>query len=338
MAPYRVLIVEDNRIEALDLIKIIEAHGYDLAGVAKNGEEALFMARTKNPDAILMDIKLEGKMDGISAAEQITSTKQIPIVFLTGISDVETIRRAVSTRLSGFIIKPFSEKDIVNSLEVGIYKYESEKRVYENRQWLKVVLDSVGEGIIATNISGEIQLMNSAACRILKIQHNFIGRYLPDILTLYRSSDNLPISLPFNIPKPIRLSDLDYPLYLKQTPVSRIYIDGMISPLQEPNHGGCSGVVINLRDISESIEMKQVVHDAYQQIEQNLEKFALLNDQIRNPLAVIVAILDLNESEQLQNIMPFIREIDGIIDKLDSGYIASSKVREFLKKYHEIDS
>jgi len=92
-----------------------------------------------------------------------------------------------------------------------------------------------------------------------------------------------------------------------------------------------------LRDISESIVMKRVVHDAYRQIEDNLEKFALLNDQIRNPLSIIIAILDINESEQLQDIMPYIREIDRIIDHLDSGYITSSKIRGFLKRHHEID-
>jgi CheY-like chemotaxis protein len=336
MVPYRVLIVEDNRIEALDLIKIIEARGYDLAGVAKTGEEAIHIARNKNPDAILMDVKLSGDMDGINAAEQITSMQNIPIIFLTGYSDAKTIRRATTTRLAGFIVKPFSENEIINALEVAIYKHESEKLVHENRQWLKVVLDSVGEGIIATNTAGEVRLMNTAAVRILGIQDEFIGCFLPDILTLYRSSNNLPVALPFNIQKPLPLSEIDYPLYVRQGSDSRIYIDGVISPLQEPNHG-YTGVVINLRDISETIVMKQIVHDAYKQIEENLEKFAMLNDQIRNPLAVIVAILDLNDSEQLQNIMPYIREIDEIIDRLDNGYIMSSKIRRFLKKYHEIN-
>ena len=82
---------------------------------------------------------------------------------------------------------------------------------------------------------------------------------------------------------------------------------------------------------------KPVVHVAYRQIEDNLEKYALLNDQIRNPLSIIVAILDINESEQLPDIMRYIHEIDKIIDQLDNGYIASSKIRNFLKKHHEID-
>ncbi len=336
MSPYRVLIVEDNRIEALDLIKIIEAHGYDLAGVAKTGEEAISISREKNPDVILMDIRLAGDMDGITAAEQINRNQSIPIIFLTAYSDIRTIRRATSTRLSGFITKPFSEHDVTNALEVAIYKHESEKLVHENRQWLKTVLESVGEGIIAINSTGEIRLMNQAACTILGTHCDFIGHPLSEILTLYRSSDNLPVHLPYHVQKSTPLSEIDYPLYLSKPSGSRVYIDGVISPLEEPDHG-CSGVVINLRDISESIVMKRVVHDAYRQIEDNLEKFALLNDQIRNPLSIIVAILDINESEQLPDIMPYIHEIDKIIDQLDNGYIASSKIRNFLKKHHEID-
>ncbi|HOJ96248.1 MAG TPA: response regulator [Methanospirillum sp.] len=336
MAPYRVLIVEDNRIEALDLIKIIEAHGYDLAGVAKTGEEAIRISREKHPDAIIMDIRLAGDMDGISAAEEINRNDHIPIIFLTAYSDIKTIRRATSTRLSGFITKPFSENDIVHALEVALYKHESEKLVHENRQWLHTVLESVGEGIIVVHTSGEIRLMNKAAYTILGIQGDSIGQNLSDILVLYRSSDNLKVRIPFQIQNKTPLSEIDYPLYLIQPSGFRIYIDGMISPLLEQDCG-CTGVVINLRDISETIVMKRVVHDAYRQIEENLEKFALLNDQIRNPLSIIVAILDINECEHLKDIMPYIHEIDRIIDQLDNGYIASSKIRNFLKKHHEID-
>jgi CheY-like chemotaxis protein len=81
MAPYRVLIVEDNKIEAFYLIKIIEARGYDLAGVAKTGEEAVRMSREKHPDAIIMDIRLAGEMDGIRAAEEISQMDHIPSSF-----------------------------------------------------------------------------------------------------------------------------------------------------------------------------------------------------------------------------------------------------------------
>ena len=83
MSPYRILIVEDNRIEALDLIKIIEAHGYDLAGVAKTGEEAISISREKNPDVILMDIRLAGDMDGFTVQHKINRNQSSPIILLT---------------------------------------------------------------------------------------------------------------------------------------------------------------------------------------------------------------------------------------------------------------
>ncbi len=336
MSRYRVLVVEDNRIEALDLIKIIQAHGYDLAGVAKSGEEAVKIAKEKNPDVILMDIKLSGEIDGITAAQAISKIDHIPIIYLTAYSDLKTIRRATATRLSGFIPKPFSEQDIAQALEVAIYKHESERLVDENRQWLKTVLESVGEGIIAANADGVIQLINPAACTILGVTTDVIDRPLHTILTIYRSSDDRSVSLPYQVKEKTPLSEIDYPLYIIHPDGSKIYIDGMISPLEESNHG-CSGFVLNIRDISETIVMKRVVHDAYKQIEENIEKFALLNDQIRNPLSIIVAILDINECEHLKEIMPFIHEIDRIIDQLDKGYIASSKIRGFLKRYHEID-
>lgn len=336
MTQFRILIGEDNRDEALELIRIIRGIGYDLTGVVKTGEEAVRIATEKDPDIIIMDIHLPGIMDGISAAEYISSENAIPVVFLTGHSDLKRLRRTTSTRLAGFVTKPYSEKDIARALEMAIFKSESEKIVQENRQWLKTVLDCIGEGIIATNTNEEIRHINPAACDIIGISYNCEGLFLSEVLRIFRSSDDAPVFLPLQIQKRMHLSEIDYPLYIQHPAGHKIYIDGVLSPLEEPEHG-YAGVVINIRDISESVVVKKVLHDAYKQIEINLEKFALLNDQIRNPLSVIIAILDLYESEHLEEILPYVKEIDEIIDQLDNGYIESSKIRNILKKHHEID-
>ncbi len=79
-----------------------------------------------------------------------------------------------------------------------------------------------------------------------------------------------------------------------------------------------------------------MITDALNQIEINMEWFALLNDQIHNPLAVIVAMHDLYDPGMLNDLMPQIKEIDEIIDQLDEGYIKSEKVHSFLKCHHEV--
>ena len=77
--------------------------------------------------------------------------------------------------------------------------------------------------------------------------------------------------------------------------------------------------------------------EAYEQIEKNIEQFAILGDHIRNPLAVIVGLADLTEGTAAEKILSQAKMIDGIIDQLDRGWIESEKVREFLRRYYSND-
>lgn len=111
----RVLVVENEGIVALDLEVCLETLGYSVSG-ATTGEEAVGAAHRLNPDVILMDIQLDGSLDGIGAAEWIRREIGIPLIFLTAHASNETIDRAVAVDPVGYIVKPFNEK----SLSAGI--------------------------------------------------------------------------------------------------------------------------------------------------------------------------------------------------------------------------
>ena len=107
MAKTRILVVEDEHVVAEDIKESLQALGYDVSAVAYSGEEAVEKAEETNPDLVLMDIVLKGETNGISAAGQIRSRLDIPVVYLTAYADEKTIERAKLTEPFGYIVKPF---------------------------------------------------------------------------------------------------------------------------------------------------------------------------------------------------------------------------------------
>ena len=94
MAKTKIMVVEDEAIVALDIQSKLESKGYEVPAVVSTGEDAVQKAGETRPDMVLMDIQLEGEMDGVEAAAQIRSNFEIPVVYLTAFSDEKTLQRA----------------------------------------------------------------------------------------------------------------------------------------------------------------------------------------------------------------------------------------------------
>ena len=113
----RILLVEDEIITATALEKSLRNLGYDVAGIVSSGEAAIRQATEKVPDLILMDIRLQGAMDGISATQEIQFNLEIPVVYLTAHSDEGTVKRILDSKPFGCLFKPFDEEDLRNAVE-----------------------------------------------------------------------------------------------------------------------------------------------------------------------------------------------------------------------------
>lgn len=120
----KILIVEDEAVNSIVLEKTLRDLGYDVAGNAFNAQEAISMARDERPDLILMDIRIQGEVDGIEAAKEIYALYNIPIIYLTAHSDDDTIKRAVESGPFGYLIKPFKEKELYSNIEMTIHKHK----------------------------------------------------------------------------------------------------------------------------------------------------------------------------------------------------------------------
>lgn len=113
----KILIVEDELLAAKLLQQIITQSDYHCVGIAKNADEAIELARTHKPKIILMDILLQGNVDGIEAAHKIREFSNSPIVYLTSYSDQGTKKRALQVRNSVYITKPYSQSYLLQTLK-----------------------------------------------------------------------------------------------------------------------------------------------------------------------------------------------------------------------------
>jgi diguanylate cyclase (GGDEF)-like protein len=131
------MIVEDEGIVARDLEEALTRLGYRVSGVASEGTQAVSMAEKLNPELVVMDVSLRGEVDGIQAARLIQERSHVPIIFLTGHRDSETLHRAVLTGPLGYLIKPFHEDELRCAIEVAIHKHRSEIEVREREETLR---------------------------------------------------------------------------------------------------------------------------------------------------------------------------------------------------------
>jgi response regulator NasT len=119
----RILVCEDETIIRLDLCRLLERHGFQVCGEARDGEEAVELARTLEPDLVVMDVKMP-KLDGVEAARRINAERPVPIVLLTAYSDRRLIARAVDVGISGYLVKPFREQELLPTIETAAARHQ----------------------------------------------------------------------------------------------------------------------------------------------------------------------------------------------------------------------
>ncbi len=126
MDKLNILVVEDEFLVAADIEESLVSLGYNVQNTVAKGQDAIDEVDKKLPDLILMDIALKGAMTGIEAANIIGKKHDVPVIFLTANADVGTIEKAKISLPYGYIIKPFSEKELQTNIEIARYKFEND--------------------------------------------------------------------------------------------------------------------------------------------------------------------------------------------------------------------
>ena len=158
---YNVLLVEDEGLIARDIAHRLEALGHHVADIVGTGEEAVEAAA--DADIVLMDIRLDGPMDGIEAAQTIRRRYRIPVIFLTAHTDRSMVERAKRAEPFGYIVKPVAPAALHTSIEIAVYKHGMERELAEREAWLTAVLGAVADAVAVADAEGRVRFLNPAA-------------------------------------------------------------------------------------------------------------------------------------------------------------------------------
>ena len=248
----RILVVEDEAIVAEDIRLTLESFGYDVCGVVPAGEDALAQVEKEPPDLVLMDIMLQGEMDGVEAAEIIRTRFQVPVVYLTAYADERTLERAKVTEPFGYIIKPFEERELRIVIEMALYKARMERELRAREEWFSTTLKSIGDAVIATDAAGRVKFLNPVAEDLTGwTTDEAEGRAIDEVFHIVNERTRKPVENP--VTKVLRegvVVGLGNHTLLISRDGREISIDDSGAPIRDAQ-GEIVGVVLVFRDISE---------------------------------------------------------------------------------------
>ena len=140
----RILLAEDETIIRLDLRQTLERAGFEICGEARDGEEAVELARSEKPDLAVLDVKMP-RLDGIEAARRILAERPIPIVMLTAYGQDELVARAVEAGVFGYLVKPFRDTDLLPAIQAA-------KARHAELQALRQEAESLADALAARKV------------------------------------------------------------------------------------------------------------------------------------------------------------------------------------------
>jgi hypothetical protein len=264
LARERILVVEDDKIIAMELRARLQRWGFSVPATAATGEEAIRATLTHQPDLILMDIWLQGPMDGIQAAEKIHHDLDTPIIYVTANADEPTLERAKLTEPYGYVLKPFEEIELRTTIEIALYKHTLETKLKENEQWLSTTLTSIGDAVIATDAKGAVTFINPVALELMKVtREDVLGKGLGEIfqivdVTTRRVSTNPETAALEN--DTIQRPSSQILLIARDGSEVPIYYN--VAPIRDAK-GKHLGVVLVFRDITERRRAEQLQSALY---------------------------------------------------------------------------
>ncbi|MBL8710066.1 MAG: PAS domain S-box protein [Rhodospirillaceae bacterium] len=155
MTATRVMVVEDEGVVALNLRQRLEKLGYDVPVVVSSGKDALKQIQEIRPDIVLMDIRIDGEMDGIETASRIPPDFMTPVIYLTAYAEESTLERARATKPYGYLLKPFSERELHATIKMALERRASDCAVHESEERLRLALAAAEMGSWEVDIDSQ---------------------------------------------------------------------------------------------------------------------------------------------------------------------------------------
>lgn len=331
MTGAKILIVEDEVIVAEVIAAMLRQLGYQVTAVVSSGEAAIAKATDTQPDLVLMDIFLQGKIDGIAAAWEIGDRLDIPVIYLTAHSDPVTLQRAKKTAPFGYIVKPFTENNLQVAIELGLEQYKREAFLKQRNQSLAPLLESMSDGVVATDEQGIITFMNPAAEAMTGwTQAEAIGQAFADIFHLINQKSEQPIENPvMQVLRDREVVYLENYAALIHRNGTLVPIGDSASPINEKS-GSIKGAVLvfwNSRDRSPEQVLETTLEKQKEFNRLKAQFLSIVSHEFRNPLSTILSSTGLlqlystkwsevQNNEQLAQIEEAVQQMNQLIESL----------------------
>ncbi len=245
----RIYIVEDSLVIAFHLKVMLEQEGYVIAGMAATGEKAKEDIENLAPDLVLLDVMLEGILDGVQLASHLKETTSIPFIYLTSLSDQESIQRIKVTEPYGYLHKPINNRDVLTVIEMALYRSQAEKLRKQKDSVTNSALNSTSTMVWSVDRNFNILMANEAFKHF--IRENYRVEVIPNKRVLPEELENPEFSALRNYWTEKYIHALEgNPLRVHER-IGDHYFDFSISPLWKDNQ--IAGVTVFAEDATDRV-------------------------------------------------------------------------------------
>ncbi|MCA1964590.1 MAG: response regulator [Prosthecobacter sp.] len=239
----RILIVENEGLVGCDMAAFLNDLGYRVVGTCSTSADALRLYDDLRPELVLMDVHLDGPVDGIETARRLQQRGPVAIIYVTACADLETVNRARETHPQGYLLKPFSHDDLRLTVEVAASRVREEAARRRSEHSYGEMFESLADGVIVADLAGVIAFMNPAAAVITGWpRESCVGRSLHEVFRIYHSSGEpamVELTTPSQVP-------VERTVWLTTHEGCRVPVQDRSTPLRDQN-GQLTGVVILFR-------------------------------------------------------------------------------------------
>ncbi|MDZ7960117.1 MAG: diguanylate cyclase [Aulosira sp. DedQUE10] len=268
MFDHKILVVEDEKVLALDIRNSLQKLGYSVPEITASSEDILKKVADTNPHLVLIDICLAGEINGIKIADIIQNHFHIPVLYLTEYSEDIKLHKKQLSEPFGYILKPCAEKDLHFAVELALYKHQISKKFEEETQRLTAIINSMGCAVVVTYTNGHIQMMNPVAEALTGWrQDEAYGKDLAEVVSLIdKDMDEVIDNLATQAIQAGEVLNLPDNCTLLAKDGKKLPIGDSVAPIRDLD-GNISGAVLVLQDITkrkqiEAQLLRNACHDA----------------------------------------------------------------------------
>ncbi len=278
----KILVIEDEKILAIDIKNSLQKLGYSVIKVTNSGEEAIKQVAENNPNLVLIDICLCGEKNGVAVAETIKNTFQVPVIYLTEYLEDRFQKKSPNEPFS-YLVKPFTEKDMYIAIEMALYKHQIERILQSEKQQMKAIINSMGCAVVVTDTDGYIQMINPVASALTSWQQDeAYGKDIAEVLSLVDKDTEEKIeNLATKVMKVGAVLQLPENCILIAKNGKKIPIGDSVAPIRNDD-GNMTGAVFVFQDITQRKQTEAQLHrNAFYDALTALPNRLLFHDRLR---------------------------------------------------------